>query len=301
MMAAVTVWAAGAAVPAAAQGPRQGAGAHPGDLTPAEATPAALRDVGFDQRLGETVPLDLPFTDAEGRPVVLGDYFGQRPVILSLVYFECPMLCPMTLAGLTSSLKPLELDAGDVFDVVVVSFNPAEGPELAAKAKLEAVHRYGRAGAETGWHFLTGGEDAIRRLTEAVGFRYTWDPERQQFAHAAGVVVLTPSGRIARYFFGIEYPARDLKLGLMEAAEQRIGSPVDQLLLYCFHYDPETGQYAWSGTAIAALRVAAVLTLLALGSFVFLMVRQERRKNRHGRPEDHLEHHRSETRAAKHA
>lgn len=301
MMAAVTVGAAGTAVPAAAQGPRQGAGARPGDLTPAAATPAALRDVGFDQRLGETVPLDLPFTDAAGRPVVLGNYFGQRPVILSLVYFECPMLCPMTLAGLTSSLKPLELDAGDVFDVVVVSFNPAEGSELAAKAKLDAVHRYGRAGAEAGWHFLTGGEDAIRRLTDAVGFRYTWDPERQEFAHAAGVVVLTPSGRIARYFFGIEYPARDLKLGLMEAAEQRIGSPVDQLLLYCFHYDPETGQYAWSGTAIAALRVAALATLLALGSFVFLMVRQERRKSRHGRPEDLRKDHRSEARAAKHA
>lgn len=273
-----------------AQGPRQGAGVRPADLTPAETTPAPLREVGFDQRLGEAVPLDLPFTDAEGRSVVLGDFLGDRPVVLSLVYFECPMLCPMTLSGLASSLKALEFDVGDTYEVVVVSFNPGEGPELASKAKLDAVHRYGRQGTEAGWHFLTGGEEAVRRLTEAVGFRYTYDTVKQEYAHAAGVVVLTPSGRIARYFFGIEYPARDLKLGLMEAAEQKIGSPVDQLLLYCFHYDPETGQYAWSGRAIAALRVAALMTILALGSFVFLMLRQERGKD-----------HRSETRTEKHA
>lgn len=279
--------AGGAAV---AQGPRQGAGTRPADLTPADVTPRALRDVGFDQRLGEAIPLDLPLTDTEGRVVQLGDFFDDRPVVLSLVYFQCPMLCPMTLAGLTSSLKALEFDVGETFEVVVVSFNPQEGPELAARARLEATHRYGRAGAERGWHFLTGSEDSIERLTRAVGFRYTYDEDRQEYAHAAGVVVLTPSGRIARYFYGIEYPARDLKLGLMEAADQRIGSPVDQLVLYCFHYDPETGQYAWSGRALAALRVAALITLLALGSFVFLMVRQERRKD-----------HRSESRTAKHA
>lgn len=256
---------------------------------PPEEGSEALREVGFDQNIGEALPLDLTFTDAEGREVVLGELFGERPVVLSMVYFNCPMLCPMTLNGLTSSLKALTYDVGEDYEVVVVSFDPREGPDLAAPAKLQAQHRYGRAGTEHGWHFLTGDAEAVERLTDAVGFRYTYDEETEQFAHAAGVVVLTPEGRIARYFFGIEYPAKDLKLGLVEAGENRLGSVVDQLLLYCFQYDPTIGEYAWSARAVTAMRVLALATLLALGTFIVVTVRRERKTGRQDRNPDHHE------------
>lgn len=254
-----------------------------GEVAPepaAEESPQALRDVGFDQRMGERVPLDLTFRDAEGKTVRLGDYFGERPVMLSLVYFSCPMLCPMTLNGLSASLKALSFDVGEGFDVVVVSFNPAEGPEQAAEARERAIHRYGRAGTEDGWHFLTGDAEAIARLTEAVGFRYSYDEERGQFAHGAGLVALTPQGEIARYFFGIEYPPRDLKLALVEAGEGQIGTAVDQIVLYCFQYDPATGQYTWSAWTFLALRIAGAVTVLSLFAFVLLMLRRERRIRR---------------------
>lgn len=243
-------------------------------------SPQALREVGFDQRMGERVPLDLTFRDSQGREVRLGDFFGERPVVLSLVYHSCPMLCPMTLEGLTSSLKALSFDVGEGYEAVVVSFNPDEGPELAAVARQRAIHRYGRAGTEEGWHFLTGDAEAIAALTEAVGFRYTYDPDRGEYAHGAGLVALTPEGEIARYFFGIEYPPKDLKLGLVEAGEGRIGSAVDQLVLYCFRYDPETGQYFWSAWTFIVLRVAAAVTVLALAGFVILMLRRERKQKR---------------------
>lgn len=259
-----------------------------GEVAPAPApedSPEALRDVGFDQRMGEKVPLDLTFRDSEGRAVRLGDYFGERPVMLSLVYFSCPMLCPMTLNGLSASLKALSFDVGEAFDVVVVSFNPAEGPEQAFEARERAIHRYGRAGTEDGWHFLTGDAESIARLTRAVGFRYSYDEENDQFAHGAGLVALTPDGEIARYFFGIEYPPKDLKLALVEAGEGQIGTAVDQIVLYCFHYDPATGQYVWSAWTFLALRIAGVLTLLGLFGFIFLMLRRERRTRREAQPE----------------
>lgn len=265
------------AVPAQAQA---GSEFFRGEVAPAptpEESPEPLRDVGFDQRMGEPLPLDLTFRDAEGRSVRLGDYFGDRPVMLSLVYFSCPMLCPMTLNGLTASLKALTFDVGEGYEVVVVSFNPQEGPEEAADAKRQAIHRYGRAGTEDGWHFLTGEAEALAELTEAVGFRYSYDEERGEFAHGAGLVALTPDGEISRYFFGIEYPPKDLKLGLVEAGEGTIGSAVDQLVLYCFQYDPATGQYTWSGWIFLALRIAAVVTLLALVGFIVVMLRRERK------------------------
>jgi protein SCO1/2 len=255
-----------------------------GDVAPAPAakeSPPELRDVGFDQRMGETVPLDLTFRDAEGRQVRLGDFFGERPVVLSLVYFSCPMLCPMTLQGLASSLKALSFDIGEGYEVVVVSFNPEEDPEMAAEAKQRAIHRYGRAGTEKGWHFLTGDAEAIAALTDAVGFRYTYDADRGEYAHGAGLVALTPEGEIARYFFGIEFPPKDLKLGLVEAGEGRIGSAVDQLVLYCFHYDPATGQYYWSAWTYTALKVTGAVTVLALVGFIVLMLRRERQGHLH--------------------
>ncbi len=214
--------------------------------------------------------------------MTLGDYFGEgkTPVLLSLVYYECPMLCPMTLQGLASSLKALEWSAGEDFQVVLVSIDPDEGPEAAAKAKALAVSRYGRTGGGDGWHFLTGSEAAIERLADSVGFRYVYDPERDEYAHAAGLVMVTPEGRVSRYFFGIETPAKDLKLGLLETADGGIGSLADKLLLYCFHYDAEVGRYAWSERALLALRIGAGLTILLLGGFIFLSLRRERKHRR---------------------
>jgi protein SCO1/2 len=270
-----TLLAALAAAPATpAQRPPQAA--HP-DAT-AAGLPAALREVGFDQRMGERVPLDLAFRDATGRTVRLGDLFDGRPVVLSLVYFDCPMLCPLTLAGLASSLKPLEPSVGDEFQVVTVSFAPGETAAMAAEAKRRALALYGRDGAERGWHFLTGDAVAIRRLTDAVGFRFTYDEERGEYAHAAGIVLLTPEGRVGRYFFGTEYPARDLRLGLVEATDGTIGSAIDQVLLFCFHYDPAIGRY--SAAAWNLVRAAGAATVLALAAFLVVMLRRERRRDR---------------------
>lgn len=237
-----------------------------------------LRQVGIDQKLDAQIPLDLVFRDEQGRAVSLREYFGEKPVLLALVYYECPMLCTLILNGLLRSLRALSLTVGKDFTVLTVSFDPREGPELAAAKKRAYVRSYGRPEAEWGWHFLTGEEAAIRRLTEAVGFRYAFDPETGQFAHASGIMVLTPQGRIARYFYGIEYAPRDLRFGLIEAAQGRIGSPVDQILLYCYHYDPKTGKY--SLLVMNVLRLAGVATVLALGGFMFVMFRRDRRKKR---------------------
>ncbi len=237
-----------------------------------------LQRVGIDQKLNAQVPLDLVFRDESGRAVTLREYFGERPVLLSLVYYECPMLCTLILNGLLRSLRALSFTAGKEFVVLTVSFDPREGPQLAAAKKRAYVRSYGRPEAERGWHFLTGDEDAIRRLTEAVGFRYAFDAETGQFAHASGIMVLTPQGRVARYFYGIEYAPRDLRLGLVEAAQGKIGSPVDQLLLYCYHYDPKTGRY--SMLIMNVLRLAGAATVLAVGGFMLVMFRRERRKKR---------------------
>lgn len=233
-----------------------------------------LKDVGFDQKVGDAIPLDLVFRDEAGKSVRLSQYFGRRPVILSLVYFNCPMLCGMTTEGLVRSLRALRFDAGAEFEVLSVSFDPRETSEMASEKKGPIVRQYGRKGGPDGWHFLTGDAASIAALTKAVGFRYVWDAEQKQFAHATGIAVLTPQGRVARYFFGIEYPARDLRLALIEASEEKIGNVVDQLLLLCFHYDPKAARY--TTTVRNVVRGGGAITLVALAGFVALMLRKER-------------------------
>lgn len=236
--------------------------------------PKLLRDVGIDQNLNAQLPLDLTFRDESGRNVQLREYFGPKPVILALVYYECPMLCTQVLNGLLTSLKGIPLDVGKQFNVVTVSFNPREKPGLAMNKKRVYVGLYGRPGAPEGWHFLTGDEAPIHQLADAVGFHYAYDNEADQYAHATAIMVLTPQGKISRYFYGIDYPSRDLRLSLVEASNNKIGSPVDQLLLFCYHYDPTTGKY---GLVISnVLRAAALVTALVLGTFMFLMFRRER-------------------------
>lgn len=237
--------------------------------------PQVLQNVSFDQHLNEHLPLDLTFRDETGRTVRLGDYFGKRPVVLAFVYYECPMLCTQVLNGLTSTLKVLDERIGQEFDVVTVSFDARETPVLAAAKKKTYLDRYGRDGAGEGWHFLTGDEPSIAALTKAAGFSYQWDEQSQQFAHASGIVVLTPDGRLARYFFGIEYAPRDVKFALLESSEGRIGSLADRLLLYCYHYDPATGSYAFM--ALNAVRVGGVVTLVALVGFMTVAIRREKR------------------------
>jgi len=237
--------------------------------------PAVLDEVGIDQKLNEPVPLDLEFRDETGKTVQLRDYFGEKPVVLSLVYYECPMLCTMVLNGLLRSFRALTFDVGKDFTVVTVSFDPRETPALAAAKKKTYIEGYGRPVAADGWHFLTGDEASIKRLTQAVGFRYVYDEETKQFAHASGIMVLTPQGKLARYFYGIEYAPKDLRLGLVEASAGKVGSPVDQVLLYCYHYDPQTGKY---GVVIMnVLRLAGGATVLILGAFMFVMFRRDRR------------------------
>jgi protein SCO1/2 len=237
--------------------------------------PEVVRRIGIDQRLNDRVPLDLRFRDEQGRDVALGSYFGERPVVLALVYFECPMLCNQVLNGLTHALRVTSLEAGRDFDVVAVSFDPREGSALAAAKKASYVKRYGREGGERGWHFLTGSEAAIHALTRAVGFRYEWDEGSSQWAHGAGIVVLTPSGAISRYFYGIEYGVRDLRLGLVEASSHRIGNLADTLMLLCYQYDPMTGKYG--AIALNSIRVGGVLTVGALVTLIVVMLRRERR------------------------
>ncbi len=240
--------------------------------------PDILAEIGIEQRLNEQLPLDIAFRDESGQPVQLQNYFGEKPVVLALVYYECPMLCSMILNGLLKSINALSFDVGKEFDILTVSFDPSETPSLAASKKSSYIQKYGRAGAETGWHFLTGDEAAIQQLTEAVGFKYKKDPQSGQFVHASGIMVVTPDGRLSRYFYGVEYSSRDLRLGLVEASENKIGSPVDQLLLYCYHYDPETGKY---GVVIMnVIRAAGIATVLTLGSFMFVMFRRERKTKR---------------------
>ncbi|HSB78091.1 MAG TPA: SCO family protein [Candidatus Methylomirabilis sp.] len=242
-----------------------------------ETLPAILKDVGFDQRLGQQVPLDLVFRDETGRAVPLGEYVGGKPVILSLVYYNCTTLCPMILDGLVRSLTPVSFDIGKQFAMLTVSFDPRDTPAKAAAKKAEYVRRYHRPGAEEGWHFLTGEEAAIRRLTQAVGFRYIYDEKTDQFAHAAGILMLTPQGKVARYFYGFDFSPRDLRLGLIEAAGNTIGTPIDQVLLYCYHYDPLTGRYGL--IAMNTLRLAGLATVLSLGGFILVMLYRERHGN----------------------
>jgi protein SCO1/2 len=254
---------------------QDGRGAQPMGSAPSGQTPAVLKQVRFEQRLNEQLPLDLPFTDEDGKAVKLGDYFGRKPVVLAFVYYECPMLCTQVLNGLESAVRVLTESVGEEFDVVTVSFDPRETSVLALGKKKAYLERYGRPGAERGWHFLTGDQSSIAALTAAAGFGYVWDEPSQQFAHPSGIVVATPAGKLSRYFFGIDYSPRDLKFALMESSSERIGSLVDQLLLYCYHYDPAKGNYGF--VAMRAVRIGGAVTLLALVGFVFVSLRRDNR------------------------
>lgn len=238
---------------------------------PSNVRPPGLTNVGFEQHLNGQIPPDLTFRDETGKSVRLGDYFGKKPVILNLVYYQCPMLCGEVLSGLTSSLRILKFDVGNQFAVLTVSFDPRETPELAAAKKAQILKRYGRAGAEQGWHFLTGPQDSIEKLTNAAGFQYQFDPKTGQFAHATAIMVLTPEGKIAQYYYGVEYAPKDLRLGLVQASGNKVGNVVDQVLLYCYHYDPATGKYGAIVTRV--LRLAALATIMILGTMIFVLVR----------------------------
>jgi protein SCO1/2 len=266
-----SVWILALAAGSAAYAQTPGTLIEPGD--PTAAKPGILSKIAIDQRIGHQVPADIPFVDETGRQVTLGEYFGKRPVVLALVYYECPMLCTQVLNGLVSALGVLNFDAGREFDVVAVSFNPKEGPGLASQKKAAYVERYGRPQAAGGWHFLTGSQESITRLTEAVGFKYEFDPKIGQFAHGAAIEVLTPTGTIAKYFYGIEFSPRDLRLGLVEAAEEHIGSVVDNVLLFCYHYDPSTGKYG--ADILALVRTGAVATVLAFAVFLTVSLRRD--------------------------
>ena len=245
---------------------------EPGEA--ASARPGLLSKIAIDQKLNQQVPLDIPFTDEQGRQVTLGEYFGKRPVLLALVYYECPMLCTQVLNGLVTALGVMNFEPGKEFEVVAVSFNPREGPGLASQKKANYLERYGRPHTAAGWHFLTGTEDSIRRLTDAVGFRYAYDEKIKQYAHGAAIELLTPRGVLSRYFYGIEYSPRDIRLGLIEASEERIGTAIDDVLLFCYHYDPATGKY---GAAIMRLvRTAGVLTVVVFLGFLWVALRRER-------------------------
>ena len=236
--------------------------------------PAALRNVGIDQKMGAQVPLDLPFTD-ESRPRLghAARIFRTKPVILALVYYQCPSLCNMVLNGIQRSARSLTMTAGDEFDVVAVSFDPHETPEMATAKKAAYMKEYDRSGSERGWHFLTGEEASSRALADAVGFHYAYDALTNQYAHASAIVILTPEGRTTQYFYGIEYPARDLRLALVEASHNRIGSAIDQVMLYCYHWDPARGKYGM--VIMNVLRIAGLLTLGSLVTFMLIMFRRD--------------------------
>lgn len=233
-----------------------------------------LDKVGIDQRLNQQVPLDLTFVDENGKQVQLGQYFGSKPVLLALVYFQCPMLCSQVLGGIAGALNGIiRFDAGRDFNIVTVSFDPRDTPEAAAENKKRYLERYRRPGAAEGWHFLTGKKDQIDQLANAVGFRYAWDPQIKQFAHTSGIMLITPDGRLAQYYYGIEYPPRDIQRGLIEASQGKIGNLVDKVELYCYHYDPTKGRYG--AVIFNILRLSALLTVLVLGGFMAIMFRRD--------------------------
>jgi protein SCO1 len=241
---------------------------------PANTRPPRLENVGIEQHLDAQVPPDLIFRDDAGKTVKLGDYFGRKPIILNLVYYNCTMLCGEALAGLASAMRLIKFDVGREFDVVTVSFDPRETADMAAVKKIDYVKRYGRPNAASGWHFLTGQPVSINALTKTVGFQYQYDAKSNQYAHATAILVLTPQGRISRYFYGVDFPPKDLRMGLVEASQGKIGNVVDAVLLYCYHYDPETGKY---GAMVAnILRLAAAATIVLLGGLILILWRLDR-------------------------
>ncbi len=274
-----TIFAAAVAVVAAALPAR----ADVGKVPVGTEIPAQLKEVGIDQKLGSQIPLDAEFDSDNGQKIRIKQLLGKRPVILALVYYECPMLCTMVLNGTLRSLRALKLNAGTDFDVMAISFDPEETPTLAAKKKAEYVDRYKRPSGAAGWHFLTGDKVNIKKVADAAGFRFQRDTVRGQWAHASAIMVLTPDGRMARYFYGVEYSARDLRLALVEAAQGKVGSVVDQILLYCFHYDPATGKYSLA--VLNLMRAGGVLTVLGLLSFWLVMYRENSKRGKQGHVE----------------
>ena len=239
---------------------------------PSNIRPAGLNDVDIVQNLNQQIPLDLAFRDETGKQVKLADYFGKKPVILSLVYYRCPMLCSEVLAGLEGSLRAISFNAGDQFNVLTVSFDPKDTPEAATAKKADYIKRYGRPGAAEGWHFLTGSQESITALTKAVGFGYEYDPKSGQFSHATAIMIVTPEGKLAQYYYGVEYPPKDLRLGLIQASQNKIGTLADQVLLYCYHYDPTTGKY---GAIISrVIQLSGGVTVLGLGLFLIILFRR---------------------------
>lgn len=235
--------------------------------------PQALQDVKIEQHLNEQIPLDLQFKDETGRTVQLSEYFNHsKPVILSFVYFRCPMLCDQVLTAVLGGVRSVPFNVGKDFDVLTISFDPRDTPEYAAEKKQNFIERYNRPGAEKGWHFLTGDQESIRRLTDAAGFRYAYDEKTNQFAHASGIMVLTPEGKLSRYFYGVDYDGRDLRLGLVEASNNKIGSYTDQLLLYCYHYDPATGKYG--PVVMNIMRLGGIVTLLCTVGLILVLRRR---------------------------
>ena len=272
----VILWLAGSLVHASAQSPPGPSsplyGARPESGTASTGLPSALRDVKIEQKLNQQLPVDAVFRDESGREVKLGEYFGHKPVLLAFVYYDCPMLCTQVLNGMVTSFRVLPFQIGKEFDVVTISFDPRETPALAQSKKQKYVDYLPermREGARNGWHFLTGDQANIERVTEAAGFHYRYDDATKQFAHASAVMLTTPEGKLSRYFYGIEYAPRDLRLGLIESSANKIGSPVDQLLLYCYHYDPATGKYG--AVVMNVMRIAGVITLLGIIAMVLLL------------------------------
>jgi protein SCO1/2 len=236
--------------------------------------PPMLLNVGFEPPLNGQIPLDLAFRDEAGRDVRLGDYFGQKkPVLLALVYYGCPMLCNQVEQGVVGSLKMLSFNAGQEYDVVFVSFDQRESPDMAAQKRQSALAHYGRPETVAGWHFLTGSKESIESITKAANFRYSFDAKSGIFAHASGIMLLTPDGHISRYFYGVEYPSRDVRLGLVDASAGKIGNPIDHLLLYCFQYDPSAARY--STTILRIVRLAGIATIVALGAGILIFRRRD--------------------------
>jgi protein SCO1 len=235
--------------------------------------PLVLRNVGFEPPLNGKLPLDLPFRDETGRNVQLRDYFTQKPVVMALVYYGCPMLCDQVEQGVVGTLRMLSFNPGRDYEVVFVSFDPRESPDMAAQKKEIAMTHFRRPETANGWHFLTGSKESIDALTQAANFRYTFDQKSNLFAHASGIMLLTPDGRISRYFYGVEYPARDVRLGLVDASAGKIGTPIDHVLLYCFHYDPSEARY--SASILKIMRLGGVLTVLCLVTGILIFRRRD--------------------------
>lgn len=248
-------------------------GMGPGILSPpSNVRPPGLKNVGIEQHLNQQLPLDLAFRDENGKAVQLGDYFGKKPVILSLVYYRCPMLCSEVLAGLEGSLKAITFNAGDQFNVLTISFDPKDTPQTATEKKAAMLKAYKRPGAADGWHFLTGSQASIDALTQAVGFQYQYDAKIDQFAHTTAIMVMTPQGKIAQYYYGVEFPPNDLRLGLVQASQEKIGTLADEVVLYCYHYDPQAGRY--SAIISHILQLAGGATVFSIGLLLMILVRR---------------------------